>query len=91
MDLTCISLQEVEADKQNAAKLNALVQITFPAEDWPTGRRSSPDKHGTSRVRYSEQNRLQQFSSSTDSSTKCNTFGEVRKMLLGLTNGRSCL
>jgi hypothetical protein len=72
-------LQEVEADKQNAAKLNALVQITSPTEDWPIGRRSSPDSHETSRFRYSEQNRAQQ-SSSTGGSAKCDTFGEVRKM-----------
>jgi hypothetical protein len=76
-------LQEVEADKQNAAKLNALVQITSPTEDWPIGRRSPPDNHGTSRFRYSEQNRSQQSGSSAGSSAKCDTFGEVRKMLPG--------
>jgi len=76
-------LQEVEADKQNAAKLNALVQITSPTEDWPIGRRSSPDNNGRNRFRYSEQNRSQQSNSGPDSSAKCDTFGEVRKMMSG--------
>jgi len=76
-------LQEVEADKQNAAKLNALVQITSPTEDWPIGRRSSPDSNGRSRFRYSEQNRSQQSNSGLDSSAKYDTFGEVRKMMSG--------
>lgn len=67
---------EVEADKQNAAKLNALVQITSPTEDWPIGRRSSPDNNGRNRFRYSEQNRSQQSNSGPDSSAKCDTFGE---------------
>ncbi|PSN33122.1 hypothetical protein C0J52_15539 [Blattella germanica] len=35
---------EVEADKQNAAKLNALVQINSPSEDWPIGGRPSPSQ-----------------------------------------------
>jgi len=73
----------VEADKQNAAKLNALVQITSPTEDWPIGRRSSPDNNGRNRFRYSEQNRSQQSNSGPDSSAKCDTFGEVRKMMSG--------
>jgi len=73
----------VEADKQNAAKLNALVQITSPTEDWPIGRRSSPDNNGRSRFRYSEQNRSQQSNNGPDSSAKCDTFGEVRKMMSG--------
>jgi hypothetical protein len=81
--ITYKSLQEVEADKQNAAKLNALVQITSPTEDWPVGRRSPPDNHGTSRFRYSEQNKSQQYSSSPDSPAKCPSFGEVRKMMPG--------
>lgn len=81
--INCQSLQEVEADKQNAAKLNALVQITSPTEDWPIGRRSSPDNDGRNRFRYSEQNRSQQSSSGPDSSAKCDTFGEVRKMMSG--------
>lgn len=73
----------MEADKQNAAKLNALVQITSPTEDWPIGRRSSPDNNGRNRFRYSEQNRSQQSNSGPDSSAKCDTFGEVRKMMSG--------
>jgi hypothetical protein len=81
--ITYKSLQEVEADKQNAAKLNALVQITSPTEDWPVGRTSSPDNHGTSRFRYSEQNRSQQSNSSPDSPAKCDNFREVRKMMPG--------
>ena len=76
-------MQEVEADKQNAAKLNALVQITSPTDNWPIGRRSSPDNHGTSRFSYSEKNRSQLSNSSPDSSAKCNTFGEVRKLMPG--------
>jgi hypothetical protein len=72
-------LQEVEADKQNAAKLNALVQITSPTEDWPIGGRSPPHSHGIIRGRRSEQDRSQQKNSNSNSSAKCYTFGEVRK------------
>jgi hypothetical protein len=72
-------LQEVEADKQNAAKLNALVQITSPAEDWPIGGRSPPHSHGTSRGVRSEQKGQQQDTSSSGGSTKCYALGEVKK------------
>jgi len=69
----------VEADKQNAAKLNALVHLT-PAEDWPVGGRSPSHRHGISMGRCSEQKRSQQnINSSNSNSAKCCAFGEVRK------------
>lgn len=69
---------EVEADKQNAAKLNALVQVTSPTEDWPIGGRSPPDSHGTSKSVRSERKGLQQNSGSKSDSAECCTFGEQR-------------
>jgi hypothetical protein len=80
-------LQEVEADKQNAAKLNALVQITSPAEDWPIGGRP-PHSDGISRGRRSEQDRSQQ-SNSNSSTANCHTFGEVRKKQPGCVRHRA--
>lgn len=77
----------MEADKQNAAKLNALVQITSPAEDWPIGGRP-PHSDGISRGRRSEQDRSQQ-SNSNRSTAKCHTFGEVRKKQPGCVRHRA--
>ncbi|XP_069677943.1 uncharacterized protein [Periplaneta americana] len=48
---------EVEADKQNAAKLNALVQISSPIqEDWPVGGRSSPPREKNRRYQQNNRN-----------------------------------
>jgi hypothetical protein len=76
--LICTFLQEVEADKQNAAKLNALVQVTSPTEDWPIGRRSPPHSQGTSSGVCSEQKGPQQNNGSSGDSAKCYTLEEVR-------------
>jgi hypothetical protein len=76
-------LQEVEADKQNAAKLNALVQITGPTEDWNIGGGSPPHSHGIVRGGCPEQETVKQNNSSSNSSAKCYTFGEVRKKQQG--------
>ncbi|PNF33565.1 hypothetical protein B7P43_G16996 [Cryptotermes secundus] len=67
---------EVEADKQNAAKLNALVQVTSPTVDWPIGGRSPPHSHGTSRAVHSEQRGPQQNTGSKSGSAECCTSGE---------------
>lgn len=69
----------MEADKQNAAKLNALVQVTSPTEDWPIGGRSQPHSHGTSRGVHSEHRGPQQSNSSKSGSVECCTSGEVSK------------
>ena len=73
--------QEVEADKQNAAKLNALVQITSPSEDWPVGGRSSPTprSQGTNRQKCSEPYKSQQNNNRSGSSGKTFIFPEVRR------------
>ncbi|KAJ9593698.1 hypothetical protein L9F63_014746 [Diploptera punctata] len=64
---------EVEADKQNAAKLNALVKMT-PSEDWPVGGRSSspPRNQGSGRLKCSEVYKFQQ----NGGSKKISSFGE---------------
>lgn len=69
----------MEADKQNAAKLNALVQVMSPTEDWPTGGRSPLHSHGTSRGVHSEHRGPQQNNGSKSGSAECCTSGEVRK------------
>lgn len=81
--ITVFVMQEVEEDKKNAAKLNALVQMV-PSTDWPE-RKEPPEFSNPPRVNNKSKpakehhEHPQQYHSVSGEGRKVHTFAQVYK------------